>query len=105
MSAVSPPSPERARKIVSIVLGRVKEAESQASIAAAVRKSEATITRLIGDHLDTFGDVLACLNLKVVPADHKCLDADAYAFLTKTHAKVLRAAPELIWEQDEGGAK
>ena len=93
--------PERARKIVQIVIQRVNEAESQAAIATAISRSEATVNRLLNDHLENFAALLAERGLKVVPVAFKCVEPEAYAFLTKTHERFMRRAPELIWDQDE----
>lgn len=83
-------------------MARVKEAESQAAIALAMGKSEATVTRLLSDHLDNFGALLSQLGLKVVPTEYRCVDPEAYAFLTSTHERVMRKAPQLIWDRDDG---
>lgn len=101
MAALSLSPPERGRKIVTTIMGRVKLAESQGAIATAIGKSEATVTRLLGDHLDNFGAVLAQLGLKVVPDEYRCVDPETYAFLTSTHERVMRKAPELIWDREE----
>lgn len=101
MAEVSIPQPERARKIQQVVLQRVNEAESQAAIAAAISRSEATVNRLLNDHLENFAALLSQIGLKVVPAEFKCVEPEAYAFLTKTHERFMRKAPQLIWEQDE----
>ena len=100
-AALSSGPPERARKIVSAVRGRLKEAETQAAIAAATGQSPATVHRLLNDHLEGFASVLAHLGLKVVPAEFKCIDPDAFAFLTSTHERVMRKAPQLVWEREE----
>lgn len=101
MAELSAGVPERARKIESTILARVKLAESQSAIALAIGKSEATVTRLLSDHIGNFAAVLAQLGLKVVPTEYQCLNAEAFAFLTSAHERVMRKAPELIWEQDE----
>lgn len=62
--------------------------------------SESTISRIKSEQLDKVTLLLAHLGLKVVPTEYKCVRPEAYAFLTATHEKVMRVAPELIWEQD-----
>lgn len=101
MQQSSPTTAERARKISTLIRQRLNDGETQASVAVAIGASEPTVNRLINEHLDKFAAVLAHLGLKVVPAEFKCMDPDAYAFLTSTHAKVMREAPQLIWEREE----
>ncbi|MGC4075437.1 MAG: hypothetical protein QM702_00065 [Rubrivivax sp.] len=101
MAALSATPPERARKIVQAVLQRLQGGETQASLAIAIGASEATVNRLVNEHLDKLASVMAHLGLKVVPADYRCVDPEAYAFLTSTHERVMRQAPELIWDRED----
>lgn len=101
MAALLPTPAERARKIVTAILHRVKEGETQAALGVAIGASEATVNRLLNEHLDKFAAVLAHLGLKVVPVEFKCMDPAGYEFLTTTHARVMRSAPQLIWERDD----
>ena len=34
-------------------------------------------------------------------SDYKCVDPATYEFLTKSHARVMERAPQLIWGADE----
>lgn len=86
---------------MSQVRERMKGDETQASLAIAIGSSEATVTRLLNEHLDKLAAVLAHLGLKVVPQEFKCVDSAAFEFLTATHARVMRDAPSLIWDQAE----
>lgn len=79
----------------------VQGAESQKALATAMGVSEATVNRLLNDHLDNFAAVLAQLGQKVVPADHKCVDPSTYEFLTRSHARIMERAPHLIWDVEE----
>ena len=101
MSALSLTPAERARKSVQVALQRLQAGESAASIAAAMGVSEATMSRLKNERLEEVLLLLAHLGLKVVPAEFKCVDPEAYAFLTSTHERVMRKAPQLIWEREE----
>lgn len=100
MAESLPTVPERARKIVSTIRASLKGDETQAAIAIATGMSPATVNRLLNDHLENFATLVAQLGLKVVPAEFKCVDAAAFEFLTTTHAKVMREAPQLIWERE-----
>lgn len=101
MAAASASPAERARKISALLRQRLNAAETQASLAIAIGSSEATVNRLINEHLDKFAALLAHLGLKVVPIEFKCVDAAAFEFLTSTHARVMQQAPQLIWEREE----
>lgn len=101
MPQSSGPPAERARKAQTAVLQAVQRDATQAAIAAAMGVSASTLSRLINDHLEHFTTMLAHAGLKVVPASHRCVSAETYEFLTSTHARVMRTAPELIWETDE----
>ena len=79
----------------------MNSAGSQEALAEAIGSSEPTVNRLLNTHLSTLSDVLAQLGLKVVPADHKCVDRATYEFLTRTHARVMERAPELVWDVQE----
>lgn len=91
---------ERARKTVQLVLQRLQEPGTGVAVAAAMGVSESTVSRLKTTHLEEMALMLATLGLKVVPAEFRCVNPDAYAFLTATHEKVMRVAPHLIWEAD-----
>lgn len=100
MPSVSSPPPERARKTVQLVLQRLQEPGMGIALATSMGVSESTISRIKSERLEEVAQLLAHLGLKVVPAEFKCVDPAAYAFLTATHEKVMRTAPQLIWEVD-----
>jgi len=101
MSQLLPSVPERARKIVTTIRASLKGDETQASVAVGTGLSPATVNRLLNDHLEGFAMVLAHLEMKVVPVAFKCVDPEAYAFLTSTHERIMAKAPQLIWEREE----
>jgi phosphoglycerate-specific signal transduction histidine kinase len=101
MPTASVAPPERARKIVSTVLHATQRDATQAAIAAAVGKSESTISRLLSDHLDTFAAVLAHAGLKVVPNEMQCFPQDkVHALLTlaRDHLMQMEHPEQLTWE-------
>ena len=91
---------ERTKKAQSLVLQRLA-GSTQVAMSAAMGVSESTINRIKTERLEEVLSLISHLGLKVVPADFKCVDAAAYAFLTATHERVMKKAPELIWEHDE----
>ncbi|MBT9467201.1 CII family transcriptional regulator [Hydrogenophaga sp.] len=90
---------ERAQQAQTLVLQRLA-ATTQASVAVAMGNSEATVNRIKTERLEDVLLLMAHLGLKVVPAEFKCVDPEAYAFLTKTHERVMRVSPQLIWDVD-----
>lgn len=86
---------------MQLALQMLQEAGKATSVAAAMGVSDSTISRIKTERLEECLTFLAHLGLKVVPASYKCVDAAAYEFLTTTHERVMRKAPELIWEHDE----
>lgn len=101
MSQLSSSPPEIARKGVQLALQRLQEAGKAGAVAAAMGVSDSTVSRLKTERLEECVLLLAHLGLKVVPTDFKCVNPEAYAFLTSTHERVMRTAPELIWDVEQ----
>lgn len=57
----------------SIIFQRLASV-GQVAVAAALSVSEATISRMKGEGVESFTAFLACLGLKVVPAEHQCYE-------------------------------
>lgn len=91
---------DRTKKAQSLVLQRLAST-TQVAMSTAMGVSESTINRIKTERLEEVLSLLSHLGLKVVPAEFKCVDAAAYAFLTTTHQRVMEKAPHLIWEHDE----
>lgn len=68
-------NPELARKSQATILQRLASL-GQKPVSDALCVSEATISRMKGEGLESFTGFLAALGLKVVPADHKCYAPD-----------------------------
>lgn len=90
---------ERVQLAQTLVLQRLAAA-TQAATATAMGVSESTINRIKTERMEEVLLMLAHLGLKVVPAEFKCVDPEAYAFLTRTHERVMRVQPQLIWDVD-----
>jgi len=73
MSASLPSPVESTRKTVKCVL-QALSGKPASSIALAMGVSEATISRLKNEHLESFATLLAHLGLKVVPVEARCFD-------------------------------
>jgi hypothetical protein len=84
-----------------LALQNLQRPGSAVSVAAAMGVSESTVSRLKNEHMESVLTMLAHLGLKVVPADFKCVDREAYDFLVRSHTRVMEKAPGLIWEADE----
>lgn len=101
MAALSRPPAETARKGQQLALQRLQEPARAVAVASAMGLSESTVSRLKNERMEEVILFLAHFGLRVVPAEFKCVDPTAYAFLVATHQRVVTKAPELIWEQDE----
>jgi hypothetical protein len=63
--------PVLARKSLAAILQALASA-GQKPVADALGVSEATVSRMKGEWLENFTALLGALNLKVIPAEHKC---------------------------------
>lgn len=99
MAASCLANPTLARKSQSTILHRLATV-GQKPVADALDVSEATVSRLKGEGLESFTAFLAALALKVVPADHICYSPD---YIEHLHYFAKRgmddAKPELQWEE------
>ena len=64
-------NPALARKSQSTILQRLASV-GQKPVADALAVSEATVSRMKGEGVESFTAFLAALELKVVPAGHRC---------------------------------
>lgn len=101
MTASSQSVAETTRKGVQLALQRLQEPGKAGAVAAAMGVSDSTVSRIKTERMEEVVDFLAHLGLKVVPVEFKCVNAEAYAFLTQTHERLMQKVPHLIWEQDE----
>lgn len=63
--------------------------------------SDATISRIKNERMEEVLLMLAHLGFKLVPSAHRCVSLETFDFLTRSHARVMAVAPQLIWESDE----
>lgn len=86
---------------MQLALRQLQEPGKAGAVAAAMGISDSTVSRIKTERLEECLMFLAHLGLKVVPAEFKCVEPSAYAFLTASHQRVMQTAPHLIWEQEE----
>ena len=86
---------------MQLALKALQEPGKAAAVAAAMGTSDSTVSRIKTDRLEEVLIFLSHLGLKVVPAEFKCVEPSAYAFLTQTFERVQQKAPQLIWDADE----
>lgn len=67
------PRPERARKNEQLILQRLASV-GQVTAAAAIGVDESTVSRMKEGKIQQFSELLAVLNLKVVPEGMRCFD-------------------------------
>lgn len=101
MPTLSCTPPERARKTLQRVFQHLQEPGTGVSLATSMGVSEATISRIKNERMEEVLLLLAHLGFKVVRSEMMCVDPASYAFLRQTHERVMRKAPDLIWEADE----
>jgi transcriptional regulator with XRE-family HTH domain len=85
--------------MVSLIFQRLSSAGGS-HVAEALGVSEATISRLKNEQAEPFAAFLACLRLKLVPAEHECY-APEYIEHLRYFAKVgmqQQEPPKLDWE-------
>lgn len=63
--------------------------------------SDATVSRIKNERMEEVALLCAHLGIKWVPAGHRCVSPETYEFLTRSHARVIQAAPELIWGSEQ----
>lgn len=86
---------------MQLILQALQEHAKAVTVAAAMGVSESTISRIKNERMEEVMLFLAHLGYKVVPSEFKCVDRSAYEFLTQTHQRVMKRAPELIWDVEE----
>lgn len=103
MAALSPEQQARARKTHSTILHALASA-GQKPVADALGKSEATISRLKSEDLETFAAFLTAIGMKVVPLDAHCYPAAHYNALRTLALEALARQSDgasLKFEDDE----
>lgn len=101
MNAVSKTPAERARNGALLALQRLQDPGTAAHVAVSMGVSEATVSRIKNERMEETLLLLAHLGLKCVPSDFKCVSRETYDFLTATHQRVMRVAPDLVWDSED----
>lgn len=99
-SKLSPDQAERSRKSYSVLLQRLASMGG-APVALAMGCDEATISRLKQEKLVFLSDLMAVLDLKVVPTDARCFrerDIAAYLHMAKLHMEQIEGVHQLEWD-------
>lgn len=92
----------RSSKNESIILQRLGE-EGQVHAANALNVDESTISRM-KSKMGEFADLLAFLNLKVVPDVWVCMDKETVRVLKHGHqqwTEMIEKQEELLWDDPE----
>lgn len=101
MTAEASPTPqERSRKAFTRFLQAMEKPGTGGELAKALDTSDASVSRIKNEHMQGALSLLYALGFKVVDASAYVVDAETYAFLTRSHARVMARNPELIWEPD-----
>ena len=84
------------------MVAAVQRDAKQCAIATAIGCSDATVSRLLSEHLDRLALVLAHAGLKVVPVEMQCFAPDkvqALLTLAKDNLASIERTDQLQWEQ------
>jgi hypothetical protein len=92
---------ERARRAHTLVLKRLSLGMG-GQIAEAMGIAPSTVSELKNKHLENVLLLLAHLDLKVVPTDTHCVSPNAFALLKESHEKLIRLAPHMVWDGEDG---
>lgn len=97
---LSPSQTERSRKNYSVLLQRLASIGG-GPVALAMGCDETTISRLKSEKLLFFSDLMAALDLKIVPTDARCFrerDIAAYLHMAKLHMEQIEGVHQLEWD-------
>lgn len=101
MAELCSANPSVARKSQTLILQRLASV-GQVRVGEAVGKSETWVSRWKSDDSESCAALLACLGLKVVPAEHQCYPAEYIEHL-RYFARVGMAQqqpPTLEWDAE-----
>jgi hypothetical protein len=91
---------DRARRAYSLFLKRIAD-HTQGDIAQAMGVQASRVSDLKNKDMAQCLEILAHVGLKVVPNEYVCMSRDAHTFLTASHARIVKTAPQLLWGEDE----
>jgi hypothetical protein len=92
---------ERGRRYASLVVRGLNDSGEE-SAAEFLRCDKSTVNRLKNVHLASFCDLLAHLDLKIVPGEMQCYkraDVEAFMHLAKERMAQLESPDQLVWEE------
>lgn len=99
-STLSPEQAERARKNYSQIMQRLGSV-GNAAVAAAVGVDESTISRMKPEKFQEFSQILAVLDLKIVPTKARCFnekEIEAIFQMAKMRMEHLEGIHQLEWD-------
>jgi hypothetical protein len=94
---------DRAQIGFTMVLQRMSHGRAQ-NVAKDMGISDSTLSELKTKHAEKVLLLLAHLGLKVVDARAKTLAPAAFEFLTESHQRFVKVAPQLVWGDDESAS-
>lgn len=91
----------RGDKYASLVISKLNDVGRE-SAAQFLSVDKSTVTRFANEHLNKMCDLLAHLDLKVVPQDMQCYkreDVAVMMHLAKERMAQLESPDQLVWEE------
>lgn len=101
MSELSDEQRERSRKNYSMIVQRLASVGNK-PVAEAINKDESTVSRMKPETFQQLADILAVLDLKVVPKDMRCFkqsDVEFFMYGSKKWHERLQSADDL-WDEN-----
>lgn len=101
MNEVSNSAPQPTRNLAQVLMQRIASVKNQA-VAAAIRKDESTVSRIVsgeaGIKLDDLGAFLGALDMKCVGKNQVCVDREEFIAYRALAAKYMEQSPALKWD-------
>jgi hypothetical protein len=91
---------DRARLGYSLFLKKMAEVNA-GDVATLMNVSDSKVSGLKTEKMEECIALLAHIGLKVVPTEHVCMSRDAHTFLTASHARIVKCAPQLLWGEED----
>lgn len=97
---LSPEQQERAHKNLAQIMRRLASV-GNGPVALAVGCDEATVSRMKAEKFQQFAEIVAVLDLKIVPREMRCFnerDIAAYLHMAKRYMELIEGVDQLEWD-------
>lgn len=91
---------DRAQKGYSLFLRRIGEVKA-GDIAKEMGITDGALSEIKTKKVEDALKLLSHLGLKCVPSEFRCIDPATFEFMAVTAKKLMNAAPQLLWDEQE----